>query len=175
MFLTVLTFIIALVLLIFASTQFFNILFLGYAPLFSTKKRNIKKILEQITITNNANIYELGCGFAWFLTIAEKKFPYAKYVGIEYSFLPYMFSKIRLKILGSNIKLIKQNFLKTNLSDADIIYCYLIPDMMERLSKKIKNECRPGTKIISHRFIFPGITLEETINFGIDKFYFQKL
>ena len=148
MILNIFTILILFILIVFSTIQFFNILFRGYAPLISTNKNFIKKILEQNPIAKNSNVYELGCGFAWFLSEAEKKFKDAKYIGVEYSFLVCLLAKIRLLIIKSKIKIIKQNFLKIDLSDADMIYCYLIPDIMKKLSGKIQNECKPGTIII---------------------------
>ncbi|MDD4290316.1 MAG: hypothetical protein PHH83_03530 [Patescibacteria group bacterium] len=174
MILSILILIIAFILLIIAVIQFFNIIFRGYAPLFSTNKVFIKKILEEIDKNQNYNIYELGCGFAKFLIMAEKTLPNSKYVGIEYSFLPYMLTKIKLKLIKSKIKIVCENFLKTNLQDAHIIYCYLIPDVMEKLSQKLKNECS-NTLIVSYRFSIPNIKLDKTINFGNNKFYFYKI
>ncbi|HNV96759.1 MAG TPA: hypothetical protein PKL13_00370 [bacterium] len=175
MILTIPILIIVFILLVFSVIQFFNILFRGYAPLFSTNKIFIKKILGEIEKNQIYNIYELGCGFAKFLIMAEKILPNSKYIGIEYSFLPYLLTKIKLKLIKSKIKIVCENFLKTNLQDADIIYCYLIPDVMEKLSQKLKNECKINTLIISYRFSIPNIKLEKTINFRNSKFYFYKI
>lgn len=175
MILTIPVLIIVFILLVFSVVQFFNIIFRGYAPLFSTNKNFIKKILEKVDKNQNYNIYELGCGFAKFLFLAERIFPNSKYIGVEYSFLPYLLTKIKIKLSKSKIKIINENFLKTDLKDADIIYLYLIPDVMQKLSKKLKNECKNNTLIISFRFSVPNIKLEKMINFGNNKFYFYKI
>jgi len=175
MILSIFISIIIFILLIFSVIQLFNIIFRGYAPLFSTNKNFIKKILQKFDTNKKYNIYELGCGFAKFLFIAEKKFLNSKYIGIEYSFLPYLLTKIKIKLTKSKIKIIQANFLKIDLKDADIIYLYLIPDIMQKLGKKIKNECKPGTIIISHRFSIPEIKLEKILNFNNNKFYFYKV
>ncbi len=165
-----------LVLMVFSTIQLFNIVFRGYAPFFSSNKKFMKKILEEeIEINKNYNIYELGCGFAWFLSLAEKQFKNVNYIGIEYSFLPYLLSKIRLKIIKSKIKIIKQNLFQTNLSNANLIYCYLLPNMMQKLAMKLKKECKCGTIIISYRFLMPNVDLYKKISFKKNHFYFYKL
>lgn len=171
---SILSFII-LILLVFISIQFFNVLFCGYAPFLSTKKNLIKQILKNIYLEKNSHIYELGCGFAWFLSSAEKQFPDSYYTGIEYSFLPYLLAKIRLVFTKSKIKIINKNFLKINLSSADLIYCYLIPSTMNRLSAKIQNECKLGTIVISHKFPLPNLVLYKSLKIENNNFYFYKV
>jgi len=49
-----------------------------------------------------------------------------------------------------------QNFWHTNLSDADVVFVYLLPWRMEKLAAKLKKELKPGTLIVSNSFIFPN-------------------
>jgi tRNA G46 methylase TrmB len=53
-------------------------------PLFTEGK------IDEIKIPDGAVVYELGCGRAGFLRALEEKFPQAKYIGVEYSFWPYL-------------------------------------------------------------------------------------
>ena len=56
MILNIFTILILFILIVFSTIQFFNILFRGYAPLISTNKNFIKKILEQNPIAKNFTI-----------------------------------------------------------------------------------------------------------------------
>lgn len=159
----------------FLLSQFFNILFRGYAPFISTNSEVIEKIANEVKPDSDPKFYELGCGKASFLRAIAKKFPQAKCVGVEYSFLPWLIAKIQTACNKSKIKIIKQNIFKINMADADYIYCYLNPKMMSLLEKKFKEECRHGTKIISNTFSLPNSQPEKTLEAGGNKIYFYSI
>ncbi len=50
------------------------------------------------------------------------------------------------------MEILMKNFLRAQISDADIIYCYLGPEVMNDIGEKVKKECRKGTRIFSHTF-----------------------
>jgi hypothetical protein len=93
----------------------------------------------------------------------EKKWGGLKLIGIEYSFLPYLISRMQISLLGSGIKVVKDDFFKVSLKDADIIYCYLSVESMARLAEKFRRECRPSTLIISNRFTLPSFFPEKVL------------
>jgi 16S rRNA A1518/A1519 N6-dimethyltransferase RsmA/KsgA/DIM1 with predicted DNA glycosylase/AP lyase activity len=166
---------ILLVILILAVVQFFNIVFRGFAPFFTTSAKAIRMVLEAVTINPHDHIYELGAGSARFLQAVEKMYPTTRLTGIEYSPLTYWLAKLNIKAKKSKVKLIRQNLFKTNLKDANLIYCYLIPDMMPKLQEKIMAECQPGTKIISHMFSIPNLEIKKRIEADHEVFYFYEV
>lgn len=157
---------------VFFMVQFYNIVFRGYAPFISTKKKIIKKIIEKLELKEDGVIYELGCGQAGFLRAARKKFPQAKLVGFEYSFLPYVIAQIQNSLSKSKISIKKKNIFKVDLSEADVLYCYLNLLTMRKLEDKIKAEGKKGLKIISYQFPLPSLQTKEILEIGKDKVYF---
>jgi 16S rRNA A1518/A1519 N6-dimethyltransferase RsmA/KsgA/DIM1 with predicted DNA glycosylase/AP lyase activity len=161
---------------IFFVTQFFNMLFRGFAPYLSTRSEVINKIIDEIKINDGAKIYELGCGKAGFLKAFEDKFPKAVLIGVEYSFWPYFVAKLQLSLSHSRIKIIKRNMFKINLSDASLVYCYLNEKMMAALEKKFSEECKPGTQIISYTFKMPTKQATKVIEINKNsKVYFYSI
>ena len=158
--------------LIFLITQYFSILFRGYAPFISTKHELIQDLAKIIEVKSGQTIYELGAGDAPLLLELYQKNKTANYVGIEYSFLPWLIGNIQILLHKSKIKLLKKNIYKTYLGEANIIYCYLNNAMMARLENKIPTECHPGTQIISLSFPFPNLTPNKTIELQGQKVYF---
>ena len=167
--------IILIILAIFLSIQFFNILFRSYAPFISTNKKIIEKILLEIKLNDNNKVIELGCGKAGFLRALAKKFPNTKLIGIEYSFLPWIIAKIQSNLGKHNIKIIRENIFKTNISQADLIYCYLNIKMMKDLENKFKKECKKGTQIISYLFKLPNLKPSKIIENNHNKIYFYTI
>ena len=159
----------------FASVQFYNIVFRGFAPFISTKFEAILTILNDLNLNGEEHVYELGAGKAGFLRAVEQKFGNTKLTGIEYSFFPYFLAKMQIILSNSKINLIKKDMFKVNLKEADVIYCFLMPEMMKSLEEKFKKECRPGTLIISYHFSLPNIEAEKVLKEGKNNIYFYRI
>jgi hypothetical protein len=174
-FLVVAALAISLLLLIFAAAQFFNVIVRGFPPFLPTKDKIITLASADLQLNNQDVVYELGCGRAKFLRNLAQKFPAAEYIGIEYSFFPYLLSKLQLLISREPVKIRKANFFKVDLSRATLLYFYLLPETMERLSLKIRQDCRPGTRVISYQFSVPGLELEKMVINKRDRLYFYRV
>ena len=175
-FLYFLFFIILIVFAIFYVVQFYNVLFRGFAPYLNTNGKTIYKLISEIEIKGNETVYELGCGHAGFLQLLGRKFPNTKLIGFEYSLVPFLVAKLQMFIHGvKNLQIIKKNIFKINLSEPNIIYCYLNIKTMEKLKIKFENECQPGTQIISNKFQIPNWTPEKTLEVNSNKIYFYKI
>lgn len=167
--------IVLILVLISASIQFYNIVFRGFAPFISTKFEAILTILKDLNLKGDEHVYELGSGKAGFLRAIEQRFGNKNLTGIEYSFFPYILAKIQIAISGSAIKIIKKDMFKVSLKDADILYCFLSPEMMLKLEKKFKTECRPGTIVISYHFKLPNFEAERILKENDDNIYFYRI
>lgn len=163
--------------LVFLTAQFYNILFRGYAPFISTQKFVIDKIVEEIVLPENATIYELGCGKAGFLSALRKKYPQARLIGVEYSFLPWLLAQTQSALARSRLDIRKKNIFKADLSGADAVYCFLNPATMAKLKDKFGRECKNGALIVSHQFPLPDTAAEKTIelNNGQARIYFYRI
>ncbi len=162
-------------LLTLVATNFFNLLFRGFAPLVASKKTALRVILNTIDPQPRQVLYELGCGSARFLQMVEKKIPDLTLVGVEYSLFPFLFSRLVLWCKKSNITIRLQNIFHTNLQDADMIFCYLLPGMMPKLGKKIRSECKPGTQFISYMFSVPDWQPKRVVRQSRDVIYFYEV
>lgn len=114
----------------------------------------LPQIYKALDIKDGSAVYDLGCGDCRIIVQCYTRNPRAKYVGVEKNFLPHALSRIRLRnfMKNGNIKLIRQNFFDTDLSGADRIYIYLLPNVIEAISEKFKKELRPGTRVVSLDF-----------------------
>lgn len=46
------------------------------------------------------------------------------------------------------------NFNKQDLSSADVVACYLLPEAQKKLEDKLMRELRPGTRVVTNTFVF---------------------
>lgn len=122
------------------------------APFLPTPRHIIKEILKEVDLKSGEKFYDLGSGTGRILIIAEKFFG-ANAIGFELSPIFYVIS--RLNLIFNNTKSSKiflKNFYNQNISDADVIFAYLIPRSMNKLELKFKSELKKGTRIISYAF-----------------------
>ena len=158
----------------FFLAQFYNII-LNRVPFIATNKEIIGKIISELEISEQAIVYELGCGQALFLRLFEKNFPKAKLTGIENLFLVCLFDKIKFKLLGSKIKILNGDLFKLDFKDADLIYCYLGGMIMKKLEDKLRQECKKGTQIVSCVFTLPNFTPKKVMTVSNKKIYFYEI
>lgn len=130
------------------------------APFVSTKKELVRAILKKAYATGGLNkekvFLELGSGDGRVVREAVKGYR-VKGIGIELNPFLVIYSKIISKIQGlKNIEFKRENFFKSDLNSADIIFLFLMPETLERLKNKFLKECKKGTLIISHGFKIPG-------------------
>lgn len=108
-------------------------------------------MIEMADLKEGEIVYDLGCGDGRLLIEAEKK-QNIEARGFEIAPIPFLLASLKKWFENAKIKLYFSNFLKANLHDADVIFCYLGPDAMAALYQKMKKECRKGTRIISNTF-----------------------
>ncbi len=139
----------ALVVLIMLSTAVINLFIrVPYVP---TKNRVAKRMIEIANLKKGEVVYDLGCGDGRLLLEAEKHAG-LKMKGYEIAPIPYIFAITKKWLKNSKMKIQMGNFFKANLSDADVIFCYLSPEIMTKLGEKLRKECKKGTRIISNTF-----------------------
>ena len=107
-------------------------------------------------INNKTMIYDLGCGTGHALSIASREFG-AQGVGIEIDPFRVWIAKQHIKREGvaGSVKILKENFFHVDLSPAHVVFLYLIPPAIIRLSTKLTHELKSGTILVSYKYEMP--------------------
>jgi SAM-dependent methyltransferase len=114
----------------------------------------VRTFLDHVPMKANDLLVDIGCGDGRVLREAARRYG-VRAVGFEVN--PLAYALARLRTLGmKGIEIRWRDFWNVNIRDADVVFCYLFPDVMERLAKKLEAELRPGTRIISCNFPLPG-------------------
>lgn len=139
----------------------------GEAIFFPLPKNTIRKMLRLARVNNNDILFDLGSGDGRVLFIAAREFNVRRAIGIEKSIIPFLISKILLKLykLEDKVKIIFGDFFKENISEATVITLYLNFGVMKRLEEKILKECK-GVRIISAAHKFPNLKFKRKIKTG---------
>ncbi|NHJ48593.1 MAG: methyltransferase domain-containing protein [Asgard group archaeon] len=154
-------FLIALAVFEFLFGVFIAWTFIKGAPWAPTRKEKVHKMFSMANIKQNELVYDLGCGDGRVLVIAAKQYN-ARAVGIEIDPIRYLWCKIRILVLGlgKRVDVKFGDFFNTNLSDADIVICYLSQKTNEKLQSKLKEELQPNARIVSNLFTFSDLNLK---------------
>ena len=147
-------------LIIFLVLLFLTFIHAGVAgaPWVPTRSFDVQRIAALAQIQPNQIFYDIGCGDGKILSAIAKAGGRAK--GLEIALLPYLLAKIRGLFLprGLRYQVKYQNFWHADLSDADAVYFFLMPKILNRVKDKLTRELRPGAKIISYVWPIPGLT-----------------
>lgn len=145
-----------LILLVFGTAAYASF---KASPWLPVRKKDMERILKLAQVKENDLVYDLGSGDGR-VVIAIANNSDAQVVGFEISLLPYLWSKIRIWFLGlaKRLEIRYGDFLKRDLGQAKVIFCFLTPMAMKKLDEKFRKELKQGTKIISYSFSMPNWT-----------------
>jgi len=133
-----------------------NSLIRGYdLPTSRRATRALAKLIKQYK-SDAKNFYDLGCGCGALSLAIKKALPGLEIYGIDNSAIRIFFAKLKSKILGRKINFRRQDIFEANLSQADFVYTYLWYDLMPPLEKKLQNELRPRTIVVTNTSNFPS-------------------
>lgn len=106
---------------------------------------------------------DLGSGFGTFAFSLSKKLS-GSLVGYEGAQIPYWISKFLSKIfIRPNLKIQKGDFFKEDLSSYQIVFCYLYRSAMPKLTKKLQEELKAGSWVITHTFALDQLKPDKVI------------
>jgi SAM-dependent methyltransferase len=130
---------------------------LQLAPYVPSPMSVVELMLEAAEVDSDSVVYDLGCGDGRVVLTAAKKYG-ARAVGIDIN--PELIKKARTKAaeagLESLVEFREQDILKADISDATVVYLYLLPDSNRLLRPFLERQLTPGTKVACHSFSMPG-------------------
>lgn len=127
-----------------------------WAPWWKTEAHVARAIQKLAKITKDDLVYELGSGDGENLITLAKDFGIQS-VGIEVDPLRVVLSKFHIwrKGLTDKIRIEKKDFFKVDISEATVVYTYLVPRALEKLKTKFEKELTSGTRVVSYRYEIP--------------------
>ena len=147
-----------------------------YVPL---NKKQLQSIMDHVQLQATDNLVDLGSGDGRVLRLFEKQ-GVKNLSGYEVNYWAYLLSLIKNKSYHSKAKIYFKNFRKADLSQYNIIFCYLLEGYLKSLRGKFDKELRPGTKVISYGFpvkdwIEPEIIYSNKENKNLGKIFIYNI
>jgi predicted RNA methylase len=135
-----------------------------WSPWWQTPKETAVVMVNLAKITEHDIIYDLGSGDGTAL-ITAAKLKGARGVGVEIDPLRVFISRLAVKIhrVSRKIRIVRKNFFDVDISEATVIFMYLVPKALNKLKPKLLEELQPGTRIVTfvYKMDLPLIAKDE--------------
>lgn len=127
------------------------------APWVPTRLHDVRRMLDLAGVKPGETVVDLGSGDGRFLSVAVRSYG-ARGIGYELSLLPYLASLVVLwgPLRKKRVAVHYADFFRADLSQADVITIFLTPNAMKKLSEKFTRELKPGCRVVSFAFSWPG-------------------
>ncbi len=136
-------------------------LWLG-APYVPTPMHIVRRMVALADLQSGEVVYDLGAGDARLLITAKKQTP--EITAIGYELVPTVWLLGRLRILFSRTSILwhMRDVRTADFHDADCIFLYLLPGVLEQLLPVFDAQLKSGTRVISSVFPLAGREPERT-------------
>ena len=127
------------------------------APYVGSPEHAVDKMLEMAHLKPGETLYDLGCGDGRILVAAAEKYR-VKAVGIEISdhLARTAAEKIKKAGLQNQAKVIHGDFMRTDLSSANVVTLYLATTANDTLRPNLEHYLKPKTRVVSYDYPIPG-------------------
>lgn len=127
------------------------------APYVVAPEHVVDKMLAIANLKPGETLYDLGCGDGRILIAAAEKYK-VKAVGIEIgeNLAEMAAQNVKKHGLEDQVTVVHGDFMKTDLSPANVVTLYLAPIANDTLRPNLERYLRPHTRIVSYDYPIPG-------------------
>jgi predicted RNA methylase len=115
----------------------------------------VEKMLTLASVNSESIVYDLGCGDGGIVVAAARHYNAMKVVGIEQNQKLCSIALRKTRHLRNAI-IINANYDDVDISEANVVTLYQSANENARLKRKLVNELRGDSKVVSHDFGIPG-------------------
>ena len=128
-----------------------------FAPYVNSPEHAVDKMLRMANLHPGETLYDLGCGDGRIVIAAAERYK-VKAVGIEISenLAKATADKVKKAGLEDRVKVIHGNFMRMDLSNADVVTLYLATTANESLRPNLERYLRPNSRVVSYDYPIPG-------------------
>ena len=130
------------------------------APFNPTDKTAIQEVVSLANFTSSDVLYDLGCGDGRVLIEAVRSSELKSAIGVEYdkSYADRAMKAVADGGLNDKIKIIHGDACKVDMSDATVLFVYLVPEGLMKIRPKLLEMLnKGGCRILSNIFSIPDV------------------
>jgi ribosomal protein L11 methylase PrmA len=124
----------------------------------------VSRMLKLAAVKKQDRVYDLGCGDGRMVILAAKKYGC---LGMGFEIDPERIStaleNVKKNGVGSLVKIVRQDIFTLDLSDADVLLLYLLPEINKKLLPQFE-KLKPGSRIVTHDYDIDGIEADKSIS-----------
>lgn len=127
------------------------------APYVSTPDQAVERMLQMADPKPGETLYDLGCGDGRIIIAAAERYK-VKAVGIEISARLAAKAAENVKRAGLQklVRVIHGDFMKADLSGANVVTLYLATSANSLLRPKLEHYLKPKSRVVSYDYPIPG-------------------
>ncbi|BBP00492.1 class I SAM-dependent methyltransferase [Sulfuriferula nivalis] len=153
---------------IYLSAFLFFVVFYGHTfrtqvPYYPSSKSTWYGVESTLPKDRPLYIIDVGSGLGGLVLHLAKNYPNCQVVGVELSWLPWLFSWLRGYFSHSNARFLRVDYMTLDFAQFDVVFAYLSPAAMPALWYKARAEMRPGAILLSNEFVVPEHPADITI------------
>jgi len=119
----------------------------GAAPWVPTKKKDVGRMVKAAAIKPGEKSYDLGCGDGRLVFKAAEAG--AESSGVEMFILIYLYAKIKSFFIP-HTHIYFGDFFHHDLSEANVVFIFLMPKAYKKLIDKLEKELKPGGRVVTY-------------------------
>lgn len=135
-------------------------------PYYPSNSKLVEPILSLLPADDHARFVDLGSGLGGLLFKLSLRRPRVSFVGVEIAPLPWLISIFRRFCRRSKVQINLGSYDNVDLTDFDVVFCYLSPAAMPKLWQRLKKEMKPGALFLSYEFIIPDVPADICLEVG---------
>lgn len=148
--------------LLFVVVMCFGVAIAFGAPYLPIRRPDAEVALELAQLKAGETFIDLGSGDGRMLLLAAQRG--ANAVGYEINPLMWLWSQWITRSQRRHIKIYCRSFWGADLSQADVIYTFLVRHFARRLHRKLQRETTRPTRVVSYVFELPSGPVKKTAN-----------
>jgi ubiquinone/menaquinone biosynthesis C-methylase UbiE len=127
------------------------------APKVGSPEHAVDRMLEMAALKPGETLYDLGCGDGRILIAAAARYK-VKGVGVEISkaLADTAAEKVKKAGLQDQVTILHADFMKTDLSAANVVTLYLATSANDTLRPNLERYLKPMTRVVSYDYPIPG-------------------
>jgi SAM-dependent methyltransferase len=134
----------------------------------ATELEVVKAMLTLAGVTRDDVVYDLGCGDGRIVIAAAKEFG-ARGVGVDID--PQRIREAQAKAVRAGVvdrvTFRVEDLFDTDIQSATVVTLFLAPTVNARLQPKFMTQLKPGSRIVSHRFLIGEWVPERTVTLSV--------